>query len=196
MYSDHGALHHVDVVAGEWLYRVFLLPGTLQVDLAFAPEMAFRPLAPTFKLAFGKANPAEPGSHTNAGELIGLAWLYALHARTCIARGKLWQAEYMVSCTRDQALALACVRHGQPAVLAKGIDSLPRAVTARFETGLVERLEVSELARAFKVVIQGLLTEIEAADHALFERLKAPLASLIDVTFESDSKSADHVSQK
>ena len=31
----------------------------------------------------------------------------------------------------------------------------------------------------------GLLTEVEAADHALFGRLKAPLASLIDdVQFE------------
>ena len=37
MYRDHHALHHVDVTSGAWIYRVFLLPSTLQVDLAFAP---------------------------------------------------------------------------------------------------------------------------------------------------------------
>ena len=35
MYDEHFALHHVDVVSGAWVYRVFLLPSTLQVDLAF-----------------------------------------------------------------------------------------------------------------------------------------------------------------
>jgi len=34
----------------------------------------------------------------------------------------------------------------------------------------------------FKVVIRGLLSEIEATDHVLFKRLKAPLTSLIDGT--------------
>jgi hypothetical protein len=33
MYEKHLALHHLDVTAGAWIYRVFLLPGTLQVDL-------------------------------------------------------------------------------------------------------------------------------------------------------------------
>src|SRR5690242_9286013 len=27
MYDQHGALHHHDVRAGAWVYRVFLLPG-------------------------------------------------------------------------------------------------------------------------------------------------------------------------
>src|SRR6185503_3958295 len=37
MYDRHGALQHLDVRSGAWIYRVFLLPGTLQVDLAFVP---------------------------------------------------------------------------------------------------------------------------------------------------------------
>jgi len=56
MYRRHLALHHVDVTMGAWLYRVFLLPSTLQIDLAFAPAAEFRPLASTFRLVFGKAN--------------------------------------------------------------------------------------------------------------------------------------------
>src|SRR5580658_6058815 len=29
MFEKHSALHHLDVVAGLWIYRVFLLPGAL-----------------------------------------------------------------------------------------------------------------------------------------------------------------------
>ncbi len=39
---------------GSWC---LILPGTLQVDLAFVPQTEFRPLGPTFKLIFGYANP-------------------------------------------------------------------------------------------------------------------------------------------
>ena len=95
MYHDHLALHHLDVRFGGWIYRVFLLPSTLQVDLAFVSVTEFRALAPSFRLMFGEA--AEPRNFppTPPGDIVGLAWLYALHARSCIARGNLWQAEYM-----------------------------------------------------------------------------------------------------
>src|SRR3954465_6074922 len=35
MYEAHGAVHHVDLRFGSWIYRVFLLASTLQVDFAF-----------------------------------------------------------------------------------------------------------------------------------------------------------------
>src|SRR5689334_7345797 len=50
MYREHGALHHLDVPAGSWIYRVFFLANTLQVDLAFAPAADFGAKAATFKL--------------------------------------------------------------------------------------------------------------------------------------------------
>src|SRR6266704_1957690 len=34
MYREHAAIHHLDVPSGAWIYRVFLLRSTLQVDLA------------------------------------------------------------------------------------------------------------------------------------------------------------------
>src|SRR5665213_1487086 len=49
MYDRHLALHHLDVKSGAWIYRVFLLPSTLQIDLAFVPAAEFRALAPTFR---------------------------------------------------------------------------------------------------------------------------------------------------
>src|ERR1022692_3080985 len=160
MYDRHRALHHVDVMSGAWTYRVFLLPDTLQVDLAFVVDTEFRALAPTFRLMFGKANEPRHTSPPLPAAIIGLAWLYALHARTCIARRKLWQAEYMISGVRDNALALACIRHGLPAVHGRGMDQLPSEVTELFEGSFIRQLDTAELSRALRVAIQGLLSEI------------------------------------
>jgi hypothetical protein len=178
MYGEHGAVHHMDVHAGPWIYRVFLLASTLQVDLAFVSASEFRALSPTFKLVFGKAN--EPGSFPapSAADLIGYGWLYALHARSCIARGQLWQAEHMISGVRNNTLALACLRHGLPAIHGKGFDRLPAGVLARFEGALVRRLEPAELSRAFLVAVEGLVSEIQNADAELAGRLADPLAEL------------------
>jgi hypothetical protein len=124
MYQRHGALHHLDVRAGDWIYRVFLLPGTLQVDLAFVPGAEFRALAPTFRLVFGDAQEGRRAPPPSPESLIGYAWLYAIHARTSIARGKWWQAEHMIGCMRDHALSLACVRRGLPSAHGRGFDRL------------------------------------------------------------------------
>jgi hypothetical protein len=178
MYEQHRALHHVDVRFGAWIYRVFLLPDTLQVDLAFAPTAEFRALSPAFRLVFGRANAGRPPAPQPVSDLIGMGWLYALHARSCIARGKEWQAEYMISGIRDSALALACIHCGVPAVHGRGFDQLPRAVTAPLEGSLVQGLATGELARAFQVAVDGLLGVIGAVDEELAGRLRAPLTSL------------------
>jgi len=180
MYKRHLALHHLDIRSGAWLYRVFLLSSTLQVDLAFVPASEFKALTPSFRLVFGKAN--EPGN-TSApapGDIIGLAWLHALHARTCIARRELWRAEYMISGTRDNALALVCIRHGLPTAHGRGMDRLPKDVAAKFEGSLVQRLDTKELCRAFRVVIQGLLSEIRFVDGELAARLQSTLTALTE----------------
>lgn len=181
MYGRHSALHHVDVLFGAWTYRVFLLPNTLQVDLAFVVETEFRALAPTFRLLFGKANEPQHPLPPQAGAIIGIAWLYALHARSCIARQRPWQAEYMISGVRDYALALACMRHGLPAAHGKGVDLLPPAVTDQFVNSFVRRLDAEELSRAFRAVVQGLIKEIRSADEELGERLPEVLTTLSEI---------------
>jgi len=183
MYHQHHALHHLDVSSCAWIYRVFLLPSTLQVDLAFAPATEFRALAPTFRLVLCEANeqlhvpPAPP-----PGDIMGLGWLYALHARSCIARGKVWQAEYMISGIRDSALALACLRHGLPVVHGRGMDLLPSPVAAQFEGAIVRQLDIVELSCAFRVAIHGLLGEIRSVDEELAGRLQEPLTALSETT--------------
>jgi hypothetical protein len=178
MYADHGAVHHLDVIRGATTYRVFLLASTLQVDLAFAPEAEFGAIAPTFRLLSGKAVPRVLAAPPDAAELIGLAWLYGLHARSSIARGRLWQAEYMISGVRDRVLALACLRHGRPAVEGRGIDRLPPEVTGPLAGALVRTLEGAELARAFLVATEALLTEIGEVDAALAGHLASTLREL------------------
>jgi hypothetical protein len=178
MYREHGAVHHVDVVVGATVYRVFLLESTLQVDIAFAPASEFGAIAPTFRLVFGTSVERTPQPLPSAAYLIGFGWLYALHARSCIERGKLWQAEYMVSGARDQVLALACLRHGHPAVQGRGIDRLPAEVTEPLESALVRGIERDELRRSFQAAVLGLLEEIRHVDADLRSRSDSVLKEL------------------
>ena len=67
-------------------------------------------------------NPKPPA----ADDLFGWGVIYALHARICIERGRVWQAEHYVGAVRDHALSLACLREGVPAVQAtRGSECLP-----------------------------------------------------------------------
>lgn len=185
MYERHLALTHMDVRAGAWIYRVFFLSSTLQVDLAFVPASEFRALAPTFRLMFGEAK--EPGEFPvqPPGDIVGFGWLYALHVRSCICRGQVWQAEYMISGLRDSALALACLRRGLPAVHGRGMDLLPGDALAPFDGSLVRRLDTEELSRAFCVVIHGFLGEVRNLDAELARRLHAALMELAEATSQT-----------
>ena len=178
MYREHGAVHHFDVTRAAWVYRVFLLQNTLQVDLAFAPASEFGALSPTFKLLSGSSVDLPHTQPAAAEELIGLGWLYALHARSCIKRGKVWQAEYMISAVRDKALAVAALRHGFSTVEGRGFDKLPRTEAAPFEGALVRSLDNDELRRAFRVATDCLLNEIRSSDPALAGRLEGPVTEL------------------
>lgn len=182
MYSDHHALDHLDVIRGSWIYRVFLLPNTLQVDLAFAPAADFGARAPTFRLAFGSALENPQVTPAPVHELIGLAWIYALHTRSSIARARFWQAEYMISAMRDQVLALACVRYGLPASEGRGMDALPSDVTVPLRDALVRSLDSQELLRAFRVVTSSLVRELRSADPELATRLEPTLHELTELS--------------
>jgi len=179
MHAHHDAIEHLDVVREPWIYRVFILPSTLQVDLAFAPADAFGARAPTFRLMFGVAQEPKHLGGQGVQELIGYAWLYAIHVRSSIARNKVWQAEYMIGNVRDHVLAIACRRLGLPAVEGRGMDALPHEVTDPLREGLVRSLETAELRRAFGVVIDALLREIDTHDRALLARLRDVLRDLV-----------------
>ena len=179
MYESHDAVHHLDVAHGGAVYRAFLLTSILQVDLSFCSPTQLRPTGTAFRLLFGTASDdPSPSPAPEPSELIGLGWLYALHARSSISRGRVWQAEYMVSAARDRVLELACVSRGLPAAHGRGTDDLPEEVTARLAPTLVRSLEVRELKRAFTPLVDALLREAQESDPSLGRRLATPLAEL------------------
>jgi len=178
MYAQYDAVHHTDVWSRGTVYRVFLLASTLQVDIAFAPASEFGALGPTFRLLFGEAVEQPAWGAPSALDLIGMGWLYALHARSSIARGKVWQAEYMISGVRDHVLMLACLRHDVPHSQGRGLHLLPEATTAPVEATLVRSLESAELQRAFQASVDVLLAEIAHVDAELAVRLDRPLRAL------------------
>lgn len=179
LHREHGAVITFDVKRGSILYRVFLLKNTLQVDLSFWPANEFRAVGAKFALIFGKANGPAPASVPAAEELIGMAWLYALHVRSSIARGRFLQAEYMLSGMRDNVLALSCIRYGADAIQGRGIDDLPEEVRKRAADCLACSIEANELKRAFRVTTDYLLDEIRSVDAGLANKLDAPLKAIV-----------------
>jgi len=178
LYQQFAALHHWDLPFASTIYRVFLLPGGLEVDIAFTPASDFGPRGPNWRTVFGETVAPAPSGLPNRDELIGLAWHHVLHARACIDRRKPWQAEYLISGARHYVLALACLRSGFPTRHGKGDDLLPRELTAPLDAALVRSLEEGELRRALAAVTSALITELERNDPALAARLRPPLAEL------------------
>jgi hypothetical protein len=178
VYQELGALHHFDLRSGPAIYRAFLLPACLEIDLAFTPGAEFGARGPHFRTVFGAASERPYAAGPDRDHLIGLAWHHVLHARICIERRQWWQAEYWISGVRDHTLALACLRFGLPAVYAKGIDALPHEVTAPFEDALVRALTLAELWRALGVAAMQLLGELREADAELASRLEDSLREL------------------
>jgi hypothetical protein len=153
-----GAVSHLDVRRGAILFRVYLMASTLQVDIAFWPSTEFGATGPTFRLLFGETNEIPHSPQPDRDELIGLAWLYGLHARSSIARGRGWQALYMINNMRDHVMSLRCLDEGVNAVQGRGLDDIENA--DEFAGTLVLSTHPDELRRAFHVLTGLLLTEI------------------------------------
>jgi hypothetical protein len=170
------ALQLADLTAGPTTYRVFLLPDALQFDLSMTPATEFRPAGPRFQLLFGETAAEEPEASAPvagrlsistpavAGDIFGWGVIYALHARACIERGRVWQAEHYVDAVRDHALSLACLTRGLPAAQARGYDELSPETLTAFDRTHVGSLEPDVLRRALGASVLALLNEGGEAD--------------------------------
>jgi hypothetical protein len=159
--NELDAVHLADLERGPTTYRVFLLPDALQLDLSMTPGRQFRPAGPRFRLLFGEtaAGDAQGSKPPVAGDLFGWGVIYALHARACIERGRVWQAEHYVCAVRDHALSLACLREGRRAVQARGYDDLSAEALARFEDAHVGAVEPDALRTALAASVRALVHE-------------------------------------
>jgi hypothetical protein len=180
LYLHYGAVANYDVRRGDILYRVFLLNDTLQVDLSFWPTNKLQAVGPKFSLIFGAAGDPTPAPVPDSEDLIGMAWLYALHVRSSIARARWLQAEYMLSGMRDNVLALMCKRNGVAALQARGLDDLADEQKTRSVECLARSLEPVELTRAFRLTMRALLEEVRCTDSGLATRLEAALNSIVN----------------
>jgi hypothetical protein len=175
LFRELGALDHWDLRAGSWVYRVFLLPSGLEVDVAVVPERDFGARGPRFRALFGNPRQLEPPSPPDARHIAGLGWHHVLHARSCIERGKPWQAEYWISAVRDYTLTLACLRLGEESAYAKGAHRLPVEVRGPLAGALVRSLDEAELRRALAAATACFIREVESLDAELGGRLKPVL---------------------
>jgi hypothetical protein len=164
------AVYLVDLERDPTIYRVFLLPDALQFDLSMTPAARFRPAGPRFRLLFGETAASEPEAPRPPGtlsiptpavshEVFGWGVVYALHARACIERGRVWQAEHYVGAVRDHALSLACIRGGVPAVQARGYDDLSAETLGRFEDTHIGALDRGALQAALTASVRALMRE-------------------------------------
>jgi hypothetical protein len=169
-------IHHWDLIRAATIYRVFLLPGGLELDIAVTRAAHFGAHGPKFHLEFGRSSD-QPSEQTSFDEDVGYGWLYALNARAAIERGRPWAAEYWISALRDQALSLACSRVGEAADYARGIDRLPGHVVAPYEQTLLGSLSGSELRPAMDVAIELFLGEVAAVQPPLAERLRPAIVT-------------------
>jgi hypothetical protein len=176
--KELAATHLVDLPAEPWLYRVFLLPGALQVDLSCAPASVFGAGGPSWELLFGDAIERSLPEPPSASELFGWGVHHAVRARFCVERGKVWQAEHWIGELRDHALALACRRLGLPARYARGFDDLPREVLSPLVEARPRSLARVELLRALAAGVEGLLREADEA-RELAARVEPQLRELV-----------------
>lgn len=181
LYKDFGAIHHWDLPAGKAIFRVFLLPGLLEVDLGFRPRDDFGPRGPNWRTIFGEAAEARYAAPPPMDQLVGFAWHHLLHARKCIERKRWWEAAHWIAAAREQVFGLACLRFG---VRTKDVHLLPGEVTTNLEPTLVGSLIEAELRRAWEAMAHAVKAEIGRAGPEVVARLR-PLLSELDIGFRS-----------
>jgi hypothetical protein len=161
MVREFSAVQLFDLPYLTSIYRVFLLPNNLQIDLSFTPASDFGAFGPKFSLLFGTAAEKKPLPTPSAEYLFGLAAHHALRARICIERQRFWQAEYWISDLRDTAFALACLHYGLEVREGRGFDKLPSQTLALGQAAIIRSIDREELLRALSVAVKLLLHEAD-----------------------------------
>lgn len=168
-----------DLIAGGVRYRVFLLESSLQIDVSFWPFEQFRATGAPFRLLFGTPAAATEPPAPDPDRFIGMGWLYALHARSAVARDRLWQATLMLDGLRDAVVALMCLRNGVPHAQGRGVDRLPADDRSKLASSRAARVGAAELELSRRELTRLLLEEIRRADDKRAERLRGAFDRLL-----------------
>jgi hypothetical protein len=95
------------------------------VDVSFWPHDKFAPNDLKFRLIFGEANEVIGSRAGSAASVLGMAWRYASHVRSSIARGRAWQTVHMISGVREQVVQPAGPRRGPPTAWGRLATAFP-----------------------------------------------------------------------
>jgi hypothetical protein len=161
MARELDATHLFDLPVPPTLYRVFLLPNNLQIDLSFTPGTEFIGRGLKHTALFGEVHERDRAAPRPIEDIFGWAVHHALRSRFSIERERWWQAEYWIAELRDHALMLACRRRGLDGSYGRGFDDLPVDVLDIARGALVASLERTELMRALNSGVGLLLQESE-----------------------------------
>jgi hypothetical protein len=163
--SEFGAAVLFDLPAAPFLYRVFLLPGALQVDLSAAPADQFGRRGGACNLLFGEAVEEEEwqGEPRSAEEMFGYAVHHAVRAKIAMERHRWVQSAYWLNDLREEVLALAYRRLNLNGWQAQDAYKFSPEVTEAIEQTLAASFHPAELERALRAGIAALLEEGERA---------------------------------
>jgi predicted nucleotidyltransferase len=161
MEAELDAVQLFDLPVRTTIYRVFMLPGPLQVDLSFTPAADFAPGGPDWRLLFGAQAERPLPPPPNPRQMLGLGVHHLRYTRACVERGRLWQALYVVNELRDEAMSMAAVRCGLRANFGRGYDALPAGVLDMAADAVVRSVTREEILRARRAA--AVLLEREAS---------------------------------
>lgn len=168
--NEFSAVILFDVTRLTTIYRVFILPGCLQLDLSFTSASDFGSVGKNFKLLFGKyIEKPEPKSPDTTG-LFGLIVHHLLRARVCIERDRLWQAAYWINEARNYSLTIACLNNGLNTAYGRGFDDLPPDMFDLFRDSFMKELNREELMRSLRIIVSA-LPEVSEETNKLSERI-------------------------
>jgi len=142
---EYGAIVLFDVQRCNTVYRVFMLPGCLQLDLSFSPEKHFGATGQSFRLLYGKHYEKKQPSCQTKDELLGWVIHHLVRARFCVERNRLWQAEFWLSEARDYILKIACLENGLNPDCARGVDDLPIHILNSLSSSFITSLRREEI---------------------------------------------------
>lgn len=174
-----GAVVLFDLAAGSSVYRVYMFPDCLQLDLSFTPAADFRPTSPRFSLVFGEAGEMRVADPPDAAHLLGWGVMWARHARVCIERGHFRRAEHAISRMRECGLDFACRRRDLPAGYGRGLEQLPSDVYERFAGGTAVDVQSGALKQTLRECVAALFAECAEEAYA-WEATSARLSDAID----------------
>lgn len=146
----------LDTYRGSTIYRVFILPGNLQVDLSFSPEKEFGPLNKDFVLLYGKQFDKPQQPIQSVDNLFGWIIHHLIRTKYCLERNRVWQAEYWLSEARDYMLKIACMERGLNPDRGRGFDDLPSEILTYAYDSYVREVRREEILLSIKRVVAAL----------------------------------------